>query len=272
MKAYKGFNKDMTCRGFQYEEGKSYETDEAKLCKSGFHACLMPLDCFYYYSLNNSVFHEVELDDISDERGYDTKVCGKKIKIGARLSIAGMVNAQADSVFEKSNRADDGSSVVTSDYLSSAATSGDGSSAATSGVLSSAATSGWRSSAATSGDGSSAATSGVRSSAATSGYGSSASTSGVWSFAVTSGDRSSATTSGNCSSAATFGKASIAVANGVDARGMGAVGSYIVLTEYDDCGNMTAKMERVDGERIKADTWYILKNGEFKEWEKSDWG
>ena len=245
MKAYKGFNKDMTCRGFQYEEGKSYETDEAKLCKSGFHACLMPLDCFYYYSLNNSVFHEVELDDISDERGYDTKVCGKKIKIGARLSIAGMVNAQADSVFEKSNRADDGSSVVTSDYLSSAATSGDGSSAATSGV---------------------------RSSAATSGYGSSASTSGVWSFAVTSGDRSSATTSGNCSSAATFGKASIAVANGVDARGMGAVGSYIVLTEYDDCGNMTAKMERVDGERIKADTWYILKNGEFKEWEKSDWG
>ena len=88
MKAYKGFNKDMTCRGFQFEEGKTYETDKAELCKSGFHACENPLDCFEYYTPGNSVYHEVELDEVSDERGDDTKVCGKKIKIGAKLDVA----------------------------------------------------------------------------------------------------------------------------------------------------------------------------------------
>lgn len=55
MKAYKGFNKDMTCRGFQYEVGKTYETDEADLCNSGFHACKNPLDCFKYYSPAKSI-------------------------------------------------------------------------------------------------------------------------------------------------------------------------------------------------------------------------
>ena len=231
MKAYKVFNKDMTCRGFQYEEGKTYETDEAKLCESGFHACLMPFDCFHYYSPSNSVFHEVELGDVSDEHDDDSKVCSKKIKVGGRLSIANIVKAQIDFVFEKSMSPSDWSS----DVCSSDLTSGDYSSAATSGYYSSAATSGYCSSAAT------------------------------------SGDRSSAATSGEYSSATASGKASIAVSNGANARGKGAVDSYIVLTEYDADGNMTAKMERVDGEHIKADTWYILKNGQFKEWEESDW-
>lgn len=59
MKTFKGFNKDMTCIGFQYEEGKSYEEKEAIACKSGFHACEYPLDCFNYYSPNESVYHVV---------------------------------------------------------------------------------------------------------------------------------------------------------------------------------------------------------------------
>ena len=88
MKAYKGFKKDMTCRGFQYEEGKTYETEKAELCESGFHACEDPLDCFGYYSPAESVFHEVELDGVSDEKDSDSKRCGKKIKIGARLDVA----------------------------------------------------------------------------------------------------------------------------------------------------------------------------------------
>ena len=71
VKAYKGFDKDMKCRGFQYEEGKTYETDEAELCKSGFHACESPLDCFRYYEPAKSVYHEVELD-ATEETGDDS--------------------------------------------------------------------------------------------------------------------------------------------------------------------------------------------------------
>lgn len=69
MKAYKGFNKDMTCRGFQFEEGKTYHEKYADLCQSGFHACENPLDCFEYYAPGQSVYHEVELEDVSDQRG-----------------------------------------------------------------------------------------------------------------------------------------------------------------------------------------------------------
>ena len=65
-KFYKGFNEDLTCRGFQYEEGKTYETDEAKLCSKGFHACENPLDCFGYYAPGESVYHEVEIEDNGD--------------------------------------------------------------------------------------------------------------------------------------------------------------------------------------------------------------
>lgn len=61
-KAFKGFNKDLICRGFQYEEGKEFETERAECCEEGFHACEYPLDCFAYYNPANSVFHEVELD------------------------------------------------------------------------------------------------------------------------------------------------------------------------------------------------------------------
>ena len=100
MKAYKGFNKDMTCRGFQYEEGKEYTTDTAELCSSGFHACENPLDCFDYYNPGNSVYHEVELDATDDTSGDDSKRVGKRIKIGARLDVAHICKAHFEYVKE----------------------------------------------------------------------------------------------------------------------------------------------------------------------------
>ena len=101
MKAYKGFDKDMKCRGFQYEEGKSYETDKAELCESGFHACERPLDVFGYYPPNKSVYHRVELDDVTEERSADdSKVVGKRIRIGAKLSVRDLVQAQIEYVKE----------------------------------------------------------------------------------------------------------------------------------------------------------------------------
>ena len=105
VKMYKGFNKDMTCNGFQYEEGKEYTCDEAQLCKCGFHACEMPLDCFRYYRPDKSVYYEVELSDIDERNGDDSKRCGKKIKIGAKLEIANIVRAQIEIVREHADNA-----------------------------------------------------------------------------------------------------------------------------------------------------------------------
>ena len=90
--AYKGFNADMTCRDFQYKEGETYVCDEAQLCECGFHACLNPLDCFNYYAGENTVYHEVILEDRTGEMESDSKVCGKKITIGRRLTLQEMIS------------------------------------------------------------------------------------------------------------------------------------------------------------------------------------
>ena len=101
IKAYKGFKKDMTCRDFQFAEGKEYVYDgEVKVCESGFHACERPLDCFDYYNPAESVYHEVELSDDISKSSDDTKVAAKKIKIGARLDIARLIKAQFEYVKE----------------------------------------------------------------------------------------------------------------------------------------------------------------------------
>lgn len=93
MKAYKGFDKDLKCRDFQYEIGKEYEEDSAELCKRGFHACEHPLDCFNYYPPADSRYCEVEIDDNWQRQSSDTKVCGKKIKIGVEIGLKGLIHA-----------------------------------------------------------------------------------------------------------------------------------------------------------------------------------
>lgn len=104
MRAFKGFNKDLTCRGYQYEEGKEFHTERAECCDTGFHACEYPLDCFGYYDPAHSVFHEVELSGEMDKSGDTTKVCATDIKIGARLSIAGLVKMAIDFTMSKVNK------------------------------------------------------------------------------------------------------------------------------------------------------------------------
>ena len=146
MKTYKGFNKDMTCIGFQYEEGKEYTQDKAKVCDTGFHACKYPLDCFSYYEPWNSVYHEVEqTGEIDESDRNDTKVSSTKIKIGARLDIAGLVKAAIEYTMErikpeaKSNErygassatGYKGASSATGDYGASSATGNCGASSAT---------------------------------------------------------------------------------------------------------------------------------------------
>lgn len=101
IKAYKGFNKDMTCNGFQYEEGKEYQAEgKIKLCQNGFHACEDPLDCFRYYPPATSVFHEVEQDGeiYNNRNGDDSKTVSSQIKIGANIGIKEIVKAHCDYV------------------------------------------------------------------------------------------------------------------------------------------------------------------------------
>ena len=92
------------CRGYQYEEGKEFHTERAECCDTGFHACEYPLDCFGYYDPAHSVFHEVELSGEMDKSGDNTKVCATDIKIGARISIAGLVKAAIEFTMSKVNK------------------------------------------------------------------------------------------------------------------------------------------------------------------------
>ena len=107
IKSYKGFNRDMTCNpdgvSFQYEEGKEYEENYAEACECGFHACEMPLDVFSYYPPGTSVYHEVEQSGKISRKEDDSKVASTKIKIGARLDIAGFVKAQIEYVKKRTN-------------------------------------------------------------------------------------------------------------------------------------------------------------------------
>ena len=297
MKLYKGFDKNMKCRLFQYKEGETYtHLGTPKLCDEGFHACEVPLDCLkYYVPADGSIYREVEMEGVTDEHGDDSKRVGKVIKIGAKLSIRSLVllsihiikqkteGSRAATSKYKSTAATSGdySTATTLGYYSTAATSGDKSTAATSGGYSTAATSGdystaatsgGYSTAATSGEYSTAATSGYKSTAATSGYKSTAATSGAYSTAATSGYKSTAATSGAYSTAATSGdkstavvegKESIALAGGYKSMAKGALGCWLVLAERDDEGHILGvKAVKVDGVEIKPDTFYILKDGE----------
>ena len=124
MKAYKGFNKDMTCRGFQFKEGETYHEEKAYLCHAGFHACENPIDVFKYYVPGDSEYHEVELDDVDHKRERDSKVCAKHIKIGAKLTLAKMINIGVQMDMQKTKLEGNYSHAATSGYSSHAATSG----------------------------------------------------------------------------------------------------------------------------------------------------
>ena len=147
MKVYKATNKDMQCtpngKVFQYEIGKTYEKPEAELCRHGFHACEAPMDVLSYYSpADGSRYFEAELKDVSPEREIsDTKVCGKKITIGAEIGIPGLVKAHVEYVKQRCEKA---AEQTASGWRGNAAASGERGNAAASGWRGNAAASGER--------------------------------------------------------------------------------------------------------------------------------
>ena len=270
--AYKAMDKNMQCRGKQYEVGKTYHEDKADCCTAGMHACENPLDVLHYYPLKDSPrFFEVECGGNVDKNGEDSKLACTELTVKGEVNFAGLVKATVAAVFNRVKGKEPFSSgsrstAGTSGYYSTAGTSGYYSTAGTSGACSTAGTSGDCSTAGTSGYCSTAGTSGSRSTAGTSGACSTAGTSGDYSTAGTSGDYSTAAAAGGYCRAKADGKDSIAVANGYGSKARGAMGCYLVLTEYDDDGHMIcAKMARVDGSAVKENVWYSLVNGEFVE-------
>ena len=103
IKSYKGFDKNLKCRGFQYEIGKEYEEKDIEICIRGFHACENPLDVFSYYDMIGSRFCEVEQSGKIQKKDDDTKVCSSRIKIKSELKLADMINLGVEWLKEKTN-------------------------------------------------------------------------------------------------------------------------------------------------------------------------
>ena len=227
MKAYKGFNKDMTCRGFQYEIGKEYETDAADLCRIGFHACENPLDCFSHYAPGNSRYCEVEIEDNGQRSSEDSKVVGKKIKIGAELSTEQICKLHFEYV---RSRCDPAKTNAAGDRESASA--------------------GERGSASAGGSGSASA-------------GKFGSASAGWYGSASAGDYGVSASRGSSSA----GENGVAAARGKHAKVRGGIGSVLVVcVEKKDSYDIAEwKAAVVDGERIRPDTWYTVENGEFRE-------
>ena len=194
IKAYKGFNTDLTCRDFQYEVGKEYEQKgKMEACENGFHACENPMDVFGYYPPNNSRYCEVEQSGTID-RSQD-KIASSKIRIQCEIGLSGIIHAGLKFILDKVNWKDDN--------------------------------------------------------------------------ATNTGYRSAATNTGNYSTAKVEGKESIAIVTGKDSKACGALGCWLVLTERDERNVIIeVKAVRVDGETIKENTWYKLKDGQIIETEE----
>ena len=229
MKGYKGFSKGLICKDKQYAEKTTFEEDSAKICRCGMHFCENPFDVLDYYGFvgndgTSNEFAEVEaLDEcLTDD---NKKFVTKKLHIGARLSIAGLVQAFVNFTF---GRVD------------------------------------WKNDAATN--------TGDQSAATNTGYRSAATNTGYQSAATNTGDQSAATNTGYRSAAAVEGRESFAIATGIDGMAKGSLGCYIAVAEYEETEAgyrlVDFKSHIVDGETIKADTFYKLENGKFVEVKK----
>ena len=279
--AYKAMDKNMQCRGKQYEVGETYHEDKADCCNAGMHACENPFDVLRYYPLRDSPrFFEVECGGSVDKSEEDSKLACTELTVKSEVNFAGLVKATVNAVFNRVKGKEPFSigrysTAGSSGYYSTAGSSGNYSTAGSSGDYSTAGSSGYSSTAGSSGYYSTAGSSGYYSTAGSSGDYSTAGSSGNYSTAGSSGDYSTAGSSGYSSTAAATGaycgakadgKDNVAVANGAHSKARGVLGCYLVLTEYDNDGNMLwAKMAKVDGTHIKENVWYTLKNGEFAE-------
>ena len=257
IKGYKGFDKDLKCRGFQYEQGKEYKhKGEVSCCDSGFHFVEGdPFDVFNYYPPAESRYCEVEGSGKTSK--VDSKVSCSKINIGAEIGIVGLVKAKVEYVKSKIDWNNDDS---TNTGYHAAATN--------TGYQSAATNTGDQSAATNTGDHSAATNTGNQSAATNTGYQSAATNTGYHSAATNTGDHSAATNTGYQSAATVEGKESVAISLGIEGKAKGSLGCWIVLSEWEQDDEWHRKLVKcflVDGETIKPDVFYKLENGKAVE-------
>ena len=230
MKVYKATDKDMKCRGFQYELGKTAEVDgDAKLCERGLHACEMPLGVLVYYAPGDgSRYFEAELEDVSDEmHSDDTKRVGKKLTLSAEIGIPGLVKAQVEYVKAQCDF-DNAIKKANSEKKNHAT--------------------------------------GVSGAASATGVSGAASATGESGAASATGWRGAASATGWRGAASATGKGCVAMATGFYGRVMGEIGNAVVCVERNANGDITSILSAiVDGETLKPGVWYTVKNGEWLE-------
>ena len=274
IKSYKGFDKDMTCRGFQYEIGKEYEEENAKACECGFHACEYPLDCFRYYAPSQSEFCEVEQSGKISKSDEGTKVSSSKIKIGAKLDIADIVEAAIE--FTKSKAINENNTTgehcinLATDAYSVISATGDYSVSSATGYRSVSSVTGYKGASSATGDYSISSSTGYMGVSSASGYMGISSATGYMAISSATGCRGVSSVTGYKGASSAENPTAIAVAWGYKSRAKGVIGSYIVCAEWKEndnyeCNFVQAKMVQVDGVKIKADTYYELIDGEFVE-------
>ena len=287
MKAYKGTDKDMKCRGFQYKLGETAVFDgEPHLCKAGLHACEQPIDVLNHYAPNESRYFEADAEEVTDEReSDDSKIVAKKMTLKAEIGVPGLVKAQIEYIknqigfedaikranAEKENHATGnlGAASATGDQGAASAT-GDLGAASATGALGAASATGYRGAASATGNRGAAYATGYQGAASATGDQGAASATGNRGAASATGNRGAASATGDQGAASATGKAGVALAAGYECKAMGALGCAICCVERGEWDGetypiITVKAAIVDGEKIKADTWYRLKNGEFVE-------
>ena len=301
IKSYKGFDKNLKCRDFQYEIGKEYEMDgEIKVCSRGFHACESPFDVFDHYTMIDSRFCEVEQDGNISKEDRGTKICSSKIKIKAELKLADMINLGVEWLKEitspekiktsiKDNSSGNGAKIGSSGYGAQIGSSGDGAQIGSSGNGAKIGSSGDDAKIGSSGDGAQIGSSGDGAQIGSSGNGAQIGSSGYGAQIGSSGDGAQIGSSGDGAQIGSSGDGAQIGSSGNDAKidstgedcvimcaGINSVakaskGSWITLSEwsYSDKKQryipVCVKTEFVDGEKIKADTYYKLDGGVFKE-------
>ena len=300
--SYKGFDKNMKCRGFQYEVGKEYEMDgEVKCCNQGFHACKSPMEVWDYYDMFDSRYAEVEQSGKIDAGENSTKVCSSRIKIKAELKLADIINigvewlkditspskVKADGVLNDNGdrrkqigSSGDSAQIGSSGDYAKIGSSGDsaqiGSSGysakiGSSGYSAKIGSSGYSAKIGSSGDSAKIGSSGYSAKIGSSGYSAKIGSSGDYAQIGSSGDSAKIGSSGNYAKIDSTGEDSVIMCAGNSSRAKAKVGSWITLAEWEWSYEkkrdvpVCVKTEYVDGENIKADIWYQLKNRKFVE-------
>ena len=256
IKSYKGFDKNLKCRDFQYEIGKEYEMDgEIKVCNRGFHACESPLEVFDHYPMIGSRFCEVEQDGNISKEDRGTKICSSKIKIKAELKLSDMINLGVEWLKEITSPEKIKTSIKDN-------SSGNNAQIGSSGDNAKIGSSGNNAQIGSSGDGAKIGSSGDNAQIGSSGYNAKIGSSGYNAKIGSSGDGAKIDSTG---------EGCVIMCAGINSVAKASKGSWITLSEwsYSDKKQryipVCVKTEFVDGEKIKADTYYKLAGGVFKE-------